>query len=61
MVNHVMVVLAGDSGKDELVVMVKNWVLMLVIVLHNGMTTKREMFENRPFFCQQFYFLSFFN
>lgn len=63
MVNHTMVVLAGDGGKDESVVMamVKNWVLVLVIVLQNGMITKREMFENSPFFRQQFYFLSFFN
>lgn len=54
MVNHIVVVLAGDGGKDEWVVMVmvKNWVLMLVIVLQNGMIPKREMFENSPFFCQ---------
>lgn len=63
MVNCVIVVLGGDGGEDVLVVMVmvEDWVLIPVIAVRNGMTTEREMLENSPFFCQRFYFLSFFN
>lgn len=54
MVNWAMVVMGDDGGQDVSVVVVEHRVMMQMIVVHNGMITKREMFEKSSFFAGNF-------
>ena len=57
---EVMRVLMDDDGRRDVLVVVERRVSMQIIMVHNGMISKREVFEKSSFFCQQFcYFLSF--
>lgn len=51
-----MVVMGDDGGQDVsvVVVVVEHRVMMQIIVVHNGMITKREMFEKSSFFAGNF-------
>lgn len=53
MVNQAMEVMGDDSGQDVSVV-VEYRVLMQITVVHNGMITKREMFEKSSFSAGNF-------
>lgn len=57
MVSLTVVLRDDDGGRDVLVVVVvvvEHRVLMQIIKVHNGMISRREMFEKSSFFASNF-------